>query len=162
MVTDRSNGPVQHLIKSIPISIHLQHHIHRIVVEQNRQTNAVHHGRLQVIGNQRHWGEKSIGLPGKNLPNGFADIANRNRRELFNRVEHGVLVRVTGDHGNPAAFQIGQGTNGSIASTDEQAVSEGHQRVGKALAGDHRHSGHPGGQNRIGCQLTLNRAGFPP
>ena len=160
MVTDRSNGPVQHLIKSIAISIHLQHHIHRAAIEQDRQTNAVHHGRLQVIGNQWHWREKGVSLPRKNPPDGFADIANRNRRKFFNRIQHGVLIGVTGDHGNPAAFQIGQGSNGSIASTDEQAVSEGHQRIGKTFSGHHWHSGHPGGQNGIGCQLALNRAGF--
>ncbi len=123
VVTDRRNGLVQHLVKQIPISIHPQHHIHRVAIQQHRQTNTIHHRRLEVIGHHWHRCQKRIGLPRKNLADGFADVADRHRRKLLDGVQHGILVGVTGNNRNPAALKIGKCPDGRIAGADEHAIS---------------------------------------
>ena len=158
VVADRRNGLVQYLKKTIIAGVHLQHHIHRIVIEQIRQADAVYHGRLQVIRNHRHRCQKCIGLARENLPHGFADTGDRHRCERLHPVEHGVLIRVAVDDSNPAALQIRQSSDGGVAGTDKQTVGQGHQRVGEPFPRHHWHARHPGGQNGIGLGLALNRA----
>ena len=122
-MADCGNGHVQHLVKQVPIGIHPQHHIYRAVIEQYRQTDPIHHRRLEVIGHHGHRRQKRIGLPRKNLADGFADVADRHRRKLLDGVQHGILVGVTGNNRNPAALKIGKCPDGRIAGADEHAIS---------------------------------------
>ena len=128
VVTQCLNGPVKHPKKAVTAGRHLQHNIHRAIVQQNGQTDTIDHCGFKVIRDHRYRSKEGVGFAGQDQADGLPQTGDGHRRKVINRVQQWELVGIATNNRDVGRFQIRQRPVGGITGIHKDPIGQRHHR----------------------------------